>query len=55
MAQAKRYQFEQRSDGRGAAVRIGPSEGKRLISVYKDQAAAQEVVDLLNKLRTREA
>lgn len=55
MSQAKRYQIEQRSEGRGAAVRIGPSEGKRLISVYRDQDAAQQVVDLLNKLRHLEA
>lgn len=55
MAAAQRYQFEQRSDGRGAAVRVGPSGGKRVMNVYKDQDAAQEVVDLLNKLRTREA
>lgn len=55
MAQARRYQFEQRSDGRGAAVRIGPSGGKRVVNVYKDQDAAQEVVDLMNRLRSRES
>ena len=55
MAQAKKYQFEQRSDGRGAVMRIGPTGGQRLINVYKDQDAAQEVVDLLTKLKSREA
>ncbi len=55
MPQAQRYQFEQRSGGRGAVMRIGPTGGTRVINVYKDQDAAQEVVDLLNRLRTREA
>lgn len=54
MAVALRYQFEQRSNGRGAVVRIGPTGGRRVVNVYVDQAAAQEVVDLLNKLRNKE-
>lgn len=55
MAQARHYQFEQRSGGAGAVLRIGPSGGKRLINVYKDQDAAQQVVDLLNRLKSQEA
>ncbi len=55
MPAAREYRFEQRTGGRGAVMRIGPTGGQRLINVYKDQAAAQEVVDLLNKLRVREA
>lgn len=55
MPQAQRYQFEQRSRGRGAVMRIGSAGGQRLINVYKDQDAAQQVIDLLNKLKSREA
>jgi hypothetical protein len=55
MAQAQRYQFEQRSNGRGAVVRIGLSGGKKVINVYTDQDAAEAVVDLLNRLKYREA
>jgi hypothetical protein len=55
MAAAQRYEFNQRSNGRGAVVRVGPTGGTRLINVYADQDAAQQVVDLLNKLRSREA
>lgn len=55
MPQAQRYQFEQRSGGRGAVIRIGPSGGKRLINVYTDQGAAQRVVDMLNNLKHLEA
>lgn len=55
MAQAQKYQFEQRSDGRGAVVRIGPSGGKKVINVYTDQDAAWVVMELLNRLKDREA
>lgn len=55
MAAAQRYQFEQRPGGQGAVIRIGPTGGKRLINVYKDQDAAQEVIDFLERFRTREA
>jgi hypothetical protein len=55
MAQAQRYQFEQRSGGRGAVVRIGPTGGKRLINVYKDQDTAMYMVNILNHHRSREA
>lgn len=55
MAKAREYRFEQRSGGMGAVVRIGPTGGKRLINVYTDQDAAQEVVDLLERLKNREA
>lgn len=55
MPQAQRYQFEQRSEGRGAVVRIGPSGGKRLINVYKTQDAAMDVVNTLNRYRSSEA
>lgn len=55
MAEARKYQFEQRSDGKGAAVRIGPTGGKRVMNVYKDQDAAWDLVNFLNKLKSREA
>lgn len=55
MAQAQRYQFEQRSGGLGAVVRIGPSGGKRVINVYKDQDFAQILVDILNNNKHAEA
>jgi hypothetical protein len=55
MPQARHYQFEQRSGGRGAVVRVGPSGGKRVINVYKSQDAAQEVVNLLNAYKYLEA
>lgn len=55
MPAAREYRFEQRSGGRGAAVRVGPEGGTRVINVYRDQDAAQQVVDLLNKLKSREA
>lgn len=55
MAQAQRYQFEQRTNGRGAVIRIGPSGGKRLINVYKTQDAAMDVVNTLNRYKQLEA
>lgn len=55
MTQAQRYQFEQRSGGRGAVIRIGPTGGKRLINVYTDQDTAQYVTDILNRFKNREA
>jgi hypothetical protein len=55
MAQAQRYQFEQRSGGRGAVIRIGPTGGKRLINVYKDQRTAMYMIHILNHYRSQEA
>jgi hypothetical protein len=55
MPAAREYRFEQRSNGRGAVVRIGPTGGKRVINVYKDQDAAWQVMELLNQLKSREA
>jgi hypothetical protein len=55
MAQAQRYQFEQRSGGRGAVVRIGPTGGKKVINVYKTQDAAMDVVNILNQYKSSEA
>lgn len=55
MPKAREYQFEQRSGGRGAVIRIGPTGGKRLINVYKNQDVAQELVDLLTKIKHLEA
>jgi hypothetical protein len=55
MPKAREYRFEQRSGGRGAVVRIGPTGGKRVINVYTDQDAAAEVVALLDRLKSREA
>lgn len=54
MAQAQRYQFEQRSEGRGAVIRIGPSGGKRVINVYKTQDAAMDIVNTLNRYKSQE-
>lgn len=55
MAQAQRYQFEQRSGGRGAVIRIGPTGGRRVINVYKNQTIALEIVNQLNKHKSQEA
>lgn len=55
MPAAHEYHFEQRSGGRGAVMRVGPSGGTRLINVYKNQDAAQRVVNLLNSLKDQEA
>lgn len=55
MPAAQRYQFEQRTGGRGAVVRIGPSGGKKVINVYKTQDAAMDVVNVLNRYRASEA
>lgn len=55
MAKARMYQFEQRSDGRGAVIRVGPTGGQRLINVYKNQDAAMRVKELLEELRDQEA
>lgn len=55
MPKAREYRFEQRSGGRGAVIRIGPTGGKRVINVYTDQGAAQRVVDTLNSLKHLEA
>jgi len=51
---ARRYQFEQRSGGRGAVVRIGEKGGKRVIAVYKDQAAAERVALMLDRNKDQE-
>lgn len=55
MPAAREYRFEQRSGGRGAVVRIGPTGGKRVINVYKSQDAADAVVKLLDSLKSLEA
>lgn len=55
MAKPRRYQFEQRSEGRGAAVRVGPTGGKKVVAVYTDQETADEVVRFLEARKNREA
>lgn len=51
---ARRYQFEQRSGGRGAVVRVSEKGAKRLIAVYKDQAAAERVAIMLDRNKDQE-
>lgn len=55
MPAAREYRFLQRSGGRGAVARIGPEGGQRIINTYKNQSAAQRVVDLLTELKSQEA
>lgn len=55
MAQPREYRFEQRSEGRGAVVRIGDKGGKKVITVYRNQSIAQHVVDFLNGWKHGEA
>jgi hypothetical protein len=55
MPKAQRYQFEQRPGGMGAVMRIGPTGGKRLINVYKDQDTAWRVKEALEAARDQEA
>lgn len=55
MPKAREYQFEQRSGGRGAVIRIGPTGGKRLINVYTDQDVAWRIVQALNAVKDKEA
>lgn len=50
-----RYEFQQRTGGRGAVVRVGPKGGRKSVLVYKDQQTASEMVAELNRRAAREA
>lgn len=54
MPAARQYFFKQRSGGRGAVVQLGPEGGQRIINTYKNQNAAQRVVNLLTELKDQE-
>jgi hypothetical protein len=50
-----RYEFEQRSNGRGAVVRIGPRGGRRTLVVYRNQQVAFDMVAEFNRRARWEA
>jgi hypothetical protein len=54
MAAPRLYQFEQRSEGRGAVIRIGPSGGKKTVAVYDNQRTAEYIVNQLNHHKNNE-
>ena len=54
MTKPRFYQFEQRSGGRGAVIRIGGKGGKKVIAVYTNQSTAQYIVNQLNHHKNNE-
>jgi hypothetical protein len=49
-----KYGFQQRSNGRGAVVRIGPKGGWRVVAVYRSQDTAKRVSMFLDELAGEE-